>query len=63
MIRGKPAPFVSAFVAAVDDAIRAPQPSCGRSAMQRTWLAFCGTAVFVSNYICWARFERASLGT
>ena len=62
MIIGKPAPFVSAFVAAVDEAIRAHQPSCGMSAMQRTWLAFCVTAVLVTNSICWARFERASLG-
>ena len=45
MIIGKPAPCVSAFVAAVDDAIRAHQPRGGRSAMQRTWLAFCVTAV------------------
>ena len=30
--------------------------------MQRTWLAFCVTAVLVTNSICWARFERASLG-
>src|SRR5437660_1075834 len=63
MLIGKPAPFVSAFVAAVDEAIRAHQPSCGMSAMQRTWLAFCVTAILVTNSICWARFERASLGT
>jgi DDE superfamily endonuclease len=63
MIIGTPAPFVSAFVAAVDEAIRAHQPSRGMSAMQRTWLAFCVTAVLVTNSICWARFERASLGT
>ena len=63
MIIGKPAPFVSAFVAAMDDAIRAHQPSCGMSAMQRTWLAFCVTAVLITNSICWARFARASLGT
>src|SRR4030095_16538859 len=60
---GKPAPFVSAFVAAVDEAIRAHQPSHGMSAMQRTWLAFCVTAVLVTNSMCWARFARASLGT
>ncbi len=51
MIIGKPAPFVSAFVAAVDEAIRAHQPSRGMSAMQRTWLAFCVTAVLVTNSI------------
>jgi DDE superfamily endonuclease len=63
MLIGKPAPFVSAFVAAVDEAIRAHQPTGGLSAIQRTWLAFCVTAVLVTNSICWARFERASLGT
>src|SRR5438128_4324894 len=63
MILGKPAPFVRAFVDAVDDAIRAHHPSHAMSATQRTWLAFCVTAVRVTNSICWARFERASLGT
>ena len=63
MILGKPAPFVSAFVEAVDDAIREHHPSHAMSATQRTWLAFCVTAVLVTNSICWARFERASLGT
>jgi len=54
---------VSAFIDAVDEAIRAQSPSHGLSAIQRTWLAFCVTAVLVTNSICWARFERASLGT
>ena len=49
MIIGKPAPFVSAFIDAVDDAIRAHQPHHGMSAMQRTWLAFCVTAVLVTQ--------------
>ena len=63
MILGKPAPFVSAFIDAVDNAIRAHQPHHGMSAMQRAWLAFWVTAVVVTNSICWARFARASLGT
>ena len=63
MMLGKPAPFVRAFVDAVDDAIRAQHPSHAMSATQRAWLAFCVTAVLVTNSICWARFERASLGT
>ena len=37
--------------------------SHGMSTMQRAWLAFCVTAVLVTNSICWARFERASLGS
>jgi len=63
MVIGKPAPFVSAFVDAIDAAIRARQPHHAMSVTQRTWLAFCITAVLVTNSICWARFERASLGT
>ena len=63
MVIGKPAPFVRAFVEAVDDAIREYHPSHAMSATQRAWLAFCVTAVLVTNSICWARFERASLGT
>jgi hypothetical protein len=63
MILVKPAPFVSAFIDAVDDAIRQANPGSGMSAIQRTWLAFCLTATLVTHSICWARFERASLGT
>src|SRR5262250_2556553 len=63
MVIGKPAPFVSAFVEAIDDAIREQHPSHTMSATQRAWLAFCVTAVLVTNSVCWARFERASLGT
>jgi hypothetical protein len=63
MVIGKPAPFVSAFVDAVDAAIRRHQPHHAMSVTQRTWLAFCLTAVLVTNSICWARFARASLST
>src|ERR671918_1881204 len=63
MILAKPAPFVSAFIDAVDDAIRQPNPNHRMSAIQRTWLAFCLTAILVTHSICWARFERAGLGT
>src|SRR5712691_13180862 len=63
MIIGKPAPFVSAFVDAIDEALRAHSPGPGLSALQRAWLACCLPAMLVTNSIGWARFERASLGT
>jgi hypothetical protein len=63
MILGKPAPFVRAFVEAVNDTMREPHPSHAMSATQRTGVAFCVTAVLITNSMCWARFERASLGT
>lgn len=63
MVLGKPAPFVSACVDAVDEAMRAQSPSHGMSTIQRAWLAFCVTAVLGTNAMCWARFARASLGS
>jgi len=63
MIIGKPAPFVTAFVDALDKTLQDHCPGQGLSALQRAWLAFCLTAILVTNSICWMRFERASLGT
>jgi hypothetical protein len=63
MILAKPAPFVRAFIDAVDEAIRQYHPNSGMSATQRLWLAFCITAILITHSICWARFERASLGS
>jgi hypothetical protein len=54
---------VNAFIDAVDETIRAHSAPHGLSALQRAWLALCVTAVLVTNSVCWARFERASLGT
>jgi hypothetical protein len=62
MVIGKPLPFVTIFVDAVNTAMEEHHPGQGLSAMQRAWLAFCLTAILVTNSICWARFERASLG-
>ena len=63
MIIDQPLPFIRAFVDTVDESIRQLSQAQGMSAIQRTWLAFCLTAILVTNSICWARFERASLGT
>ena len=63
MVIGKPLPFIRAFVEAMDEAIAAHSPGQRMSAMQRAWVSFCVTAMLVTNSICWARFERASLGT
>jgi hypothetical protein len=63
MVIGKPAPFVRACVDAIDEVIREHSPGPGLSAIPRAWLACCLTAMLVTDSICWARFERASLGT
>ena len=63
MVLTQPLPCVIDFVDSVDEAIQEHHPGQGLSALQRSWLAFCLTAILVTNAVCWARFERASLGT
>jgi len=57
-----PLPFVQAFVAELHEALEKYQPGAGLSRLQRYWLSFCLMGILVSNSVCWARFERASLG-
>jgi hypothetical protein len=63
MVIAKPLPFIRVFVEAIDEAIAEYHPGQRLSALQRAWLSFCLSAMLVTNSICWARFERASLGT
>jgi len=57
-----PLPFVHDFIESLDDALGTHQPGCQLSRIQKAWLSFCMTAVLLSQRICWAQFERASLG-
>ena len=63
VLMSQPLPFVKAFVEAIDEAIRAHHSSSpGLSTIQRSWLGLCLMGVLVTNSVCWARLERASLG-
>jgi hypothetical protein len=63
VLMSQPLPFVNTFVEAIDEAIRAHHPlSPSLSTIQRRWLGLCLMGVLVTNSVCWARFERASLG-
>ena len=63
MLISEPLPFVKAFIAELDAALRAHRASArGLSALQRRWLGFCLMAMRVTHSLCWRRFERAGLG-
>jgi hypothetical protein len=57
-----PMPFVQAFVDELHEALDKYQPGAGLSRLQRLWLSFCLMGILVTNAVCWAKFERASLG-
>jgi hypothetical protein len=62
MFIGQTLPFIKSFVDDVDEAVRAIDPAAGLSRIQQEWLGFCLLAIFVTNSVCWKRFERACLG-
>ena len=57
-----PLPFVQEFVDELHETLVTYQPCAGLSRLQRLWLSFCPMGILVSNAVCWAKCERASLG-
>ena len=62
MILSSPLPFVEDFINELDKGLKIHQPELGLSGIQRGWLGFCLMGILLTNSVCWARFERASLG-
>jgi hypothetical protein len=63
MFIDEPAPFINAFIEELDKSLREIEPEAGLTTLQKKWLAFCVLAILVTNSVCWAKFERASLGS
>jgi len=62
MYINEPTPFIKEYVEELDKSLRKIGSGAGLSTLQKKWLAFCLLAIVVTNSVCWARFERASLG-
>jgi hypothetical protein len=62
MLIGKTLAFVRTFVDDLDTALKKIDPTSGLTLNQKDWLGFCLQGIFVTNSVCWKRFERASLG-
>jgi hypothetical protein len=63
MLISEPLPFVKEFIGALNAALKAHRPlGPGLSVAQRSWLGFCLMGILITNTVCWAKFERASLG-
>jgi hypothetical protein len=62
MFIDEPAAFINEFVEELDETLGKIEPSAGLSNLQKQWLAYCLLAILVTNSVCWAKFERASLG-
>ena len=58
----EPLPFIEAFIGEISEGLQAHNPDYKLSKIQRFWLGFCLMGIILTNSICWARFERMSLG-
>lgn len=56
-------PFVDEFVEALDLSLGRYNPQLRLTFAQRHWLSFCLSGILLTNSVCWARFERVSLGS
>jgi hypothetical protein len=50
------------FIEGINEIIGIYKPGQSLSLIQKSWPAFCITAVFITNSVCRAKFERAGLG-
>jgi len=62
MLFGDPLPFVNSYIEILNHTIKEHKPDFGLSVIQRAWLAFCLMGIFVTNSVCWAKFNRFSIG-
>ncbi len=57
-----PLEFVTVYVDGLSDCLAEHDPKARLTPTQKDWLSFCLMGILVTNSVCWARFERASLG-
>jgi hypothetical protein len=62
MLMSEPASFIKTFVDDLDAALGKLKPNVKLTQLQKIWLGFCLTGMLLTNSVCWAKFERASLG-
>lgn len=62
MIFSKPPPFVTAYLEALDEAVKKYTQGRGLTRIQKSWLGLCVMGILNTNSVCWARFERACPG-
>jgi hypothetical protein len=56
------APFIEEFVAGLDAALAEAGTGSRLTNKQKYWLVFCLMGMLLTNSLCWAKFERGSLG-
>ncbi len=62
MFISRPLPFIAAYIDDLNQAIKQYDSNLKLTRIQKSWLAFCIMAIFMTRTLCWAKFGRAYLG-
>jgi len=62
MIWSKPLQFINTFIDELDQQLQSCTSEQQLSKTQKYWLSFCIMGILLANKVCWAEFERISLG-
>lgn len=62
MFISDPLPFVKVYIEELEGAIKKYDAQAKISKIQKSWLALCIMAIYITRTVCWAKFERACLG-
>lgn len=62
MFMCEPLPFVKKYIETIDEGLTKYDPKYKLSNIQKYWLCFCIMGTLLTNTVCWAKFERMSLG-
>lgn len=63
MFFAEPLEFVTDFIDNIDQGLKEYDSSLKLTRIQKSWLSFCIMSIFLTRTVCWAKFERTSLGT
>jgi len=63
MLIDEPLLKVKEFINPLNDGLSQGQSGHQLSITQKAWLGFCLMGILITNSVCWAKFERASLGS
>lgn len=63
MLMSEPAQFIKTFVTELNEALGKLKSNAKLTEIQSDWLGLCLTGILLTNTVCWAKFQRACLGT
>ena len=55
--------FITTFIEDINQGLKEYDSSLKLTRIQKSWISFCIMGIFLTRTVCWAKFERACLGS